>query len=394
MIERRSQAGVGVALGFALCAVVVSADRGKAATIPATPYIPTAQQVPLDLPAGASQEIRASSAALYDYVRSELIASGIDHETAIIILSSITLHGHRDFDSYTRNRPGLLRRPRPSLLSQLCWRKELGKIADGAEHKFLPPSAWLPQPPEPAEEDIVVDMPSPDNRVLSRITSAARNALAGLEELETPCPDRLVASSLPPSRWKRPVRIASTGLRNVDERIAAAVAEIRSRVPGAPLDTRSFPAPPGTANIYFSRPGALSSSFWLVGSEALFGCVRTTSCLSIGRMVGDHPGKTRTPHYATTMQFLAHAYLSRPYRVSLSLPIALVQLGAGGEIAGAACSSEDRGRGDRDEQIRTTSCLAQALGAYPADAEYDTGYDAKEEAKLIDTEMSQLAKIY
>ena len=227
---------------------------------------------------------------------------------------------------------------------------------------------------------------------LTRVARAARGALAGLGELRMACTRSPVHSVGVQAKWKHAVRIAPTGVQSIDDRIATALRTIKIKVPNAPIDAASFPAAAGTQNLYFGPQNVTFSTFYL--DDAIRSCLKLAHCVDIRHMVGGNGRINIASTFENRTDFFENLYFSRPYNLNFGRPTALVQLSSEGEIAGAICGSEARERDNAEEQSRILSCLAQALGAYPAEPDRTEGYDADHEARLIPEEFIQLNKIY
>jgi hypothetical protein len=279
---------------------------------------------------------RRRAVAIYDHVRERLIRARVDYRASVLVLASITENREADFltqEQFSRFGPGEIR---PNLFEQFRWRAEMVAIARSTIERFAGPPG--PAPSGEEEEVFIVEAPPPDGRILSRITSALQRTFEGFGSVDSPAGPVPRAGIAGPFRWRVPIRIASTGSVETDRRIAAALAEIRRNVPSAPIDSRSFPAPAGSANLFLQMRGhsSLSGIHFALGT-----CLPAMNCLSARQiMTGDMPGQ---PAPSATRAFLTRAYLTRPYRASLTGPVALLEVARDGSISGAICGSRGGG---------------------------------------------------
>lgn len=352
--------------------------------------IPKANHVPLDLTEIATPEIRTASAELYNYVRSRLIAAEIDYPIAIDVLSSVTTQGNNNF-AIPGARYAAWSTRRPSALALLCWRDDLLTIASEAERRFIKTTSSRGASAA-SDDDVLVDMPDPGNRLTTRIPTALRRALAGLGDLRMNCPGARPVFLPGPLKWRHAVRIESTGAINTDARIAAALTQIKRHVPNAPIDSKSFPARRGTGNLHFGTSG--SNEFRYSLGKFLHNCLERSECLDLGQSIAAPIASPRTKPLISSREFLANAYFSRPYHISFSRPMAFVQIAKNSGITGAICGFDDQEAGDSRETTNVTSCLLQALGAYPTDELDANGYDDGHEKRLIEIELDQLTQLY
>jgi len=331
--------------------------------------VPRARDVALDLPPTVNPRYRARSAAIFDFVRDRLIATGADNRTIAAVLSSVTRNGIADFPEISgAMQPG---ERTPDLLSQLRWRGAFREIAEATVARF----------PDARSEDlsdvIQVDRASPDNRFFGRIVSRLQRFFEMMPQGSLALGRGRVRLASLPFRWSAPVRIAPTGSPVLDREISLAVAEIRRLAPEAPLDELSFPAPPGTQNLFFARTGPRER--FMVQSllhECLrFGCSSISDAMT--RRIRDERRSEQS-----LRQFLARAYLTRPHKRDWSGAIALLEVGAGGSIAAAACDS-DPGWGEGQRRTFIRSCLVQALGVFPASQIDQQGYSPEFEERIL-----------
>jgi hypothetical protein len=363
----------------------VAAHQPARAGIGRNQSLPTAAQVPLDVPEWITPDNRRRAVAIYDHVRERLIRARVDYRASVLILASITENREADFlteEQFSRFGPAEIR---PNLYEQFRWRAEMIAIARSTLERFAGPPG---PPPSGEEEPIRVDVPPPDGGILGRITSTLEQAFEGFESLDFPVWPVPAPGIAGPFKWRVPIRIAPTGSAETDRRIAAALAEISRNVPSAPIDRLSFPAPAGSANVFLQMKGEsrLSQIHMALGR-----CLQAMNCLSVRQiMTGDMPAR---PAPGATRAFLARAYLTRPYRADFGGPVALLEVARDGSISGAMCGSNGEWDG-REHVMNLTSCLAQALGAHPPNGTDQTGYHPDFEAPLVAREMEYLRQLY
>jgi hypothetical protein len=347
--------------------------------------LPTAAQVPLDVPVSITPDNRRLAEEIYDHVREALIRARVDYRASVLILASVTENREADFlteEQFARFSRGEIR---PNLFEQFRSRAEMIALAWSTVERFQGP----PGPPPSGEDEpiILYEGPLRAGGVLGRITSSLAQAFEGfrVDFPVGPGPSPGIAG---PFKWRVPIRIESTGSVETDRRIAAALAEIRRNVPSAPIDRRSFPAPAGSANLFLQMRGVPDESEVYHALEA---CLRAMNCLGVRQiMTSEMPGR---PVPDATRAFLARAYLTRPYRAEFDGPVALLEVGRDGSISGAICGST--GEWDaREHVMNLTSCIAQALGAFPVSFNDRNGYDPEFEASLIAREMEDLRRLY
>ena len=71
--------------------------------------------------------------------------------------------------------------------------------------------------------------------------------------------------------------------------------------------------------------------------------------------------------------------------------MALLEVGADGSIAAAACDS-DPGWGEQERRILIRSCLVQALGVFPASQIDQQGYSLEFEERILALSLDLLSQ--
>jgi hypothetical protein len=312
------------------------------------------------------------------FVRDRLIATGADNRTIAAVLSSVTQNGIDDFPEVSGPmRPG---ERAPNLLSQLRWRAAFREIAEATAARFADAQ------PEIQSDEVVVDRTTPDNRFFARIVSRLQSFFEMMPQGSLTVGHGRVRLASLPLRWAAPVRIAPTGSPVLDQEISMAVAEIRRLAPEAPFDELSFPAPPGSANLFFARSGYRERfDVRSLLHECLgFGCSSISDATT---------RRTRAERRSeqSLRRLLARAYLTRPHKRDWGGTMALLEVGAGRSIVAAACDS-DPNWGERERRISVRSCLVQALGIFPAPQIDQQGYNPEFEERILALSLALLSQ--
>ncbi|GEM_PF-6396696 len=246
------------------------------------------------------------------------------------------------------------RRSFPSIATQLFWQTELNALSARAKRRF--PGIFQPRHlmigPLTASE-IKAFLPR-DIQYSQRVASVYPDVRdkRSLARFSAPL------ASL--GRWRSPIRIASTGNEQMDDRISMVLGEILAAHRDAPIDASSFPAAADQVNFFITP---------VLTQTILENCLRNARCVTMQDLVKstESPSSSATP--TARRALFANLYLTNPYNEWQ--PIALLQHGEEGEIIAAACGYLDAGlnispqasRETIDSDIRKLrECLSRAMG--------------------------------
>ena len=382
--------GVAAAAGLAESPIVCAEVQENMAGDPRgalVELLPTSDQVPLTHYDSLSPEQRRIERAIYDSTRTRMIAADIDPIFASDVLAVLADGAGNRFAARARFVADPLHHPRPTLAKLLCDRQALDAIRVSVDKeqisRLYPPPRTAPKPADP-DADLVFPRPRPEAS-LALVARDMFNRVPLPDYLGRRCPDSsadYMIRQVP--RWKVPVRIAATGRPDMNAMIARALADIRRRVPNAPIDARSFPAPATAANLFVTEQG---------GGDVLSRCFDERACSSLRGLIAA-AASTASPLERNA--FLARTYFTLPYHRYAADDAALVELSPAGDIAGALCA----GATFRDpiSQSRLTLCLAQALGAFPPSGPVESDSGAPQTAAtftaVIKSAIPQLLALY